>query len=164
MRRPSRPVNQNSRSGCQSIDAALAVLNDVRKSRFFEDGSSRTISRGLTALSQLATSTGDAARCGLSALSRGAGDVVVVIGGNDSNNTRELAATCTRHCPRVHHVQTADGLRAAWFGRDDVVGITAGTSTPDDVIEDVERWLQAFASAGGDRDTCSAHTNSAQQA
>ena len=32
-------------------------------------------------------------------------DVVVVVGGSHSNNTRELAATCRRHCARVHHVQ-----------------------------------------------------------
>ena len=38
-------------------------------------------------------------------------DVVVVIGGAHSNNTRELVETCARHCDRVHHVQSAGDLR-----------------------------------------------------
>jgi 4-hydroxy-3-methylbut-2-enyl diphosphate reductase len=42
-------------------------------------------------------------------------DVVIVIGGANSNNTRELVATCGRHCARVHHVRTAADLRPAWF-------------------------------------------------
>lgn len=68
-------------------------------------------------------------------------DVVVVIGGANSNNTRELVATCARHSPRVYHIHAAADLRAAWFASSDVVGITAGTSTPDSVINDVESWL-----------------------
>ena len=67
--------------------------------------------------------------------------VVVVIGGAQSNNTRELVATCARFCLRVHHVQTADELRPEWFLPDDVVGLTAGTSTPDGVIAEVEQRL-----------------------
>ncbi len=70
-------------------------------------------------------------------------DVLVVIGGAHSNNTRELVTTCSGHCQRVHHVQTADDLRAEWFSENDTVGITAGTSTPDSVITDVERNLRA---------------------
>jgi 4-hydroxy-3-methylbut-2-en-1-yl diphosphate reductase len=69
-------------------------------------------------------------------------DVVVVVGGAHSNNTGELAATCRRHCARVHHVQDAGDLRAEWFVGAATVGITAGTSTPDDIIDAVERWLQ----------------------
>jgi 4-hydroxy-3-methylbut-2-enyl diphosphate reductase len=65
-------------------------------------------------------------------------DVVIVVGGRTSNNTRELVATCSRHCPRVHHVQTAEDVRAAWFDGAGIVGLTAGTSTPDDVIDRVE--------------------------
>ena len=42
-------------------------------------------------------------------------DVVIVIGGAHSNNTRELVKTCSRFCPRVHHVQTAADLREEWF-------------------------------------------------
>ena len=69
-------------------------------------------------------------------------DVVIVIGGANSNNTRELVATCSRHCPGVHHVQTARDLRRDWFDDAETVGITAGTSTPDDVIDAVEDWLR----------------------
>jgi 4-hydroxy-3-methylbut-2-enyl diphosphate reductase len=68
-------------------------------------------------------------------------DVVVVIGGVRSNNTHELVRTSARFCERVHHVQTADDLRGDWFLADDVVGITAGTSTPDSVIAEVEQQL-----------------------
>jgi 4-hydroxy-3-methylbut-2-enyl diphosphate reductase len=72
-------------------------------------------------------------------------DVVVVIGGPHSNNTHELVKTCSRYCLRVHHVQTADDLQGEWFTGTETVGITAGTSTPDGVIDDVERWLRDFA-------------------
>lgn len=69
-------------------------------------------------------------------------DVVIVIGGRNSNNTRELASTCLAHCARVHHVQRASDLRAEWFQDAGTVGITAGTSTPDWIIDAVESWLQ----------------------
>lgn len=73
-------------------------------------------------------------------------DVVVVIGGANSNNTRELVKTCSQFCPRVHHVRTAADLREAWFREMDITGITAGTSTPDKLIDGVEHWLRAFDS------------------
>lgn len=72
-------------------------------------------------------------------------DVVIVIGGAHSNNTRELVATCSKHCRRVHHVQNASSLRPEWFFTAQVVGITAGTSTPDSTIDEVERWLMQHA-------------------
>ncbi len=68
-------------------------------------------------------------------------DVVIVVGGAHSNNTHELVRTCSRFCPRVQHVQTASDVRREWFAETDTVGITAGTSTPDPVIDEVERWL-----------------------
>ena len=74
-------------------------------------------------------------------------DVVIVIGGAHSNNTHELVRTCSRHCGRVHHVQTAADLREEWFRAEDIVGLTAGTSTPDSTIAATERWLQELASA-----------------
>ena len=72
-------------------------------------------------------------------------DVVVVIGGANSNNTRELVTTCREHCARVHHVQVAAEVRPDWFTRSDVVGITAGTSTPDGVIDAVECRIRSIA-------------------
>jgi 4-hydroxy-3-methylbut-2-enyl diphosphate reductase len=72
-------------------------------------------------------------------------DVVIVIGGAHSNNTHELVKTCSRYCERVHHVQTASDLRPEWFVGAEVVGITAGTSTPDGVIEEVERGVKEYA-------------------
>jgi 4-hydroxy-3-methylbut-2-enyl diphosphate reductase len=71
--------------------------------------------------------------------------VVVVIGGAHSNNTHELVKTCSRFCPRVHHLQTAADLHAEWFDANDIVGITAGTSTPDSVIAAVEETIRALA-------------------
>ncbi len=72
-------------------------------------------------------------------------DVVVVVGGAHSNNTQELVRSCSRHCGQVHHVQTAGDLREEWFEGAQVVGVTAGTSTPDASIEEVEGWLNQLA-------------------
>jgi 4-hydroxy-3-methylbut-2-enyl diphosphate reductase len=69
-------------------------------------------------------------------------DVVLVIGGAHSNNTRELVATCALHCARVHHLQGPEGLDPGWFEGAATVGITAGTSTPDGLIEAVEGRLR----------------------
>jgi 4-hydroxy-3-methylbut-2-enyl diphosphate reductase len=74
-------------------------------------------------------------------------DVVVVIGGANSNNTRELVRTCSRVCSRVHHVQTESDLRPEWFATVDTVGLTAGTSTPDFVIDRIETRIRQI----GDR-------------
>lgn len=75
-------------------------------------------------------------------------DVVIVVGGRSSNNTRELVRTCASYCARVHHVETEADVRPAWLDRAIVVGLTAGTSTPDDVIDRVELRLREYASAG----------------
>jgi 4-hydroxy-3-methylbut-2-en-1-yl diphosphate reductase len=69
-------------------------------------------------------------------------DVVVVIGGANSNNTRELVRTCSTDCSRVHHVQTELDLRSEWFAAAGTVGLTAGTSTPDVIIDRVEERIR----------------------
>lgn len=72
-------------------------------------------------------------------------DAVVVVGGAASNNTRELVETCRRHCPRVYHAVSEADLCADWFADVDTLGITAGTSTPDEVIDRVEGRIREIA-------------------
>ncbi len=79
-------------------------------------------------------------------------DVVIVVGGRSSNNTRELVKTCARHCARVRHVETDADVRHEWFEAAAVVGLTAGTSTPDAVIDRVEWQIRVFAGAAGGHD------------
>jgi 4-hydroxy-3-methylbut-2-enyl diphosphate reductase len=68
-------------------------------------------------------------------------DAVVVVGGRNSNNTRELAALCrSRGCPALH-VQSAADLDPDWFQGVQTVGLTAGTSTLDSTIEGVYQAL-----------------------
>lgn len=71
-------------------------------------------------------------------------DVVIVAGGATSNNTRQLVETCARYCARVHHVQTDADLRAVWFHGAETVGLTAGTSTPDDVVDRIESRIRVM--------------------
>lgn len=72
-------------------------------------------------------------------------DALVVVGGTNSNNTRELCTTCRRYCPRVFQVQDATDVRAEWFEGVRVAGLTAGTSTPDEVVDEVEARLKEIA-------------------
>jgi 4-hydroxy-3-methylbut-2-enyl diphosphate reductase len=75
-------------------------------------------------------------------------DVVVIVGGRSSNNTRELVTTCARYCSRVHHVQTDADVRPEWLHGATIVGLTAGTSTPDEVIDRVETRIRFLALRG----------------
>jgi 4-hydroxy-3-methylbut-2-enyl diphosphate reductase len=77
-------------------------------------------------------------------------DVVVVVGGANSNNTRELVKTCGRDGAHVYHVQTDADLRSDWFRDAQSVGITAGTSTPDHIVDRVEQRVRALADARAD--------------
>jgi len=75
-------------------------------------------------------------------------DVVIVVGGAHSNNTRELVQTCSQRCARVHHVRDALDLRLEWLRGAQTIGVTAGTSTPDSVIDEVEKRLDEMTGAG----------------
>jgi 4-hydroxy-3-methylbut-2-enyl diphosphate reductase len=74
-------------------------------------------------------------------------DAVVVVGGRNSNNTRELVRLCRERGVRAWHVQGADDLERDWFEGMATVGLTAGTSTLDSAIDAVERALRGWRSA-----------------
>ncbi|MDE2691956.1 MAG: 4-hydroxy-3-methylbut-2-enyl diphosphate reductase [Acidobacteriota bacterium] len=65
-------------------------------------------------------------------------DCIVVVGGRRSANTRHLWEICREIEPRSHLVHDSDDLRRTWFEECRTVGITAGASTPDAMIEEVE--------------------------
>jgi 4-hydroxy-3-methylbut-2-enyl diphosphate reductase len=71
-------------------------------------------------------------------------DAVVVVGGPDSNNSRKLTELARGLGRPAYQVARPAELRREWFAGCSVVGVTAGTSTPDPVIEDVRAWLEAL--------------------
>lgn len=68
-------------------------------------------------------------------------DAVVVVGGKNSANTRHLAEICRAIQPRTWHVETEAELAPEWFEGCRTVGLSAGASTPDWVVEGVAEWL-----------------------
>jgi (E)-4-hydroxy-3-methyl-but-2-enyl pyrophosphate reductase len=72
-------------------------------------------------------------------------DVVVVVGGRKSANTRHLAETCAATGVPTHHIERAEELRAEWFAGAQRVGVTAGTSTPDETVAEVVKGLRRLA-------------------
>jgi 4-hydroxy-3-methylbut-2-enyl diphosphate reductase len=66
----------------------------------------------------------------------GTSDLMIVVGGHNSANTRRLADVCSR-VVETHHIENAEEINAAWLKDKKAVGITAGASTPDEAIEQV---------------------------
>jgi 4-hydroxy-3-methylbut-2-enyl diphosphate reductase len=71
-------------------------------------------------------------------------DVVVVVGGPDSNNSRKLTELARRLGRPAYQVAHAADLRPEWFAGAKVVGLTAGTSTPDAVVTAVRARLESM--------------------
>ncbi len=71
-------------------------------------------------------------------------EVIVVVGGPDSNNSRKLTETARGLGRKAYQVASATELRREWFEGVSVVGLTAGTSTPDRIIDDVRAWLESL--------------------
>lgn len=72
-------------------------------------------------------------------------DTLVVVGGANSNNTRQLARLGEERGLPAYHVQGPEDLRPEWFARSEVVGLSAGTSTLDETIDEVHRALLEIA-------------------
>ncbi|MRI58392.1 MAG: 4-hydroxy-3-methylbut-2-enyl diphosphate reductase [Epsilonproteobacteria bacterium] len=64
-------------------------------------------------------------------------DVMIVIGGKNSSNTKQLYNICKENCPDSYLIENASELRPEWFEGKKMCGITAGASTPNWIIEEV---------------------------
>jgi len=71
-------------------------------------------------------------------------DIMFVLGGLHSANTRRLAELCKKHNPRTFHLQNWDELDKSILSGRSVAGVTAGASTPNWVIDEFVRRLEAF--------------------
>src|SRR5439155_11601644 len=72
-------------------------------------------------------------------------EAIVVVGGRDSNNTRQLVETCRAAGRRAFHIERPDELRSEWFDGISVVGLTAGTSTARETVDAAFRRLEEIA-------------------
>jgi 4-hydroxy-3-methylbut-2-enyl diphosphate reductase len=72
-------------------------------------------------------------------------EAMVVVGGHNSNNTRQLVLRCQAAGLPTYHVQGAEDLRPEWFDGIETVGLTAGTSTLDETIDAVEHAMQQLS-------------------
>ncbi len=69
-------------------------------------------------------------------------DVMIVIGGRASSNTQKLYEICKSQCENTYYIQTQDDLVTVDFQPDSCVGITAGASTPNNIIQEVSQHVR----------------------
>ena len=69
-------------------------------------------------------------------------DAMIVIGGRNSSNSQKLYDICKEICNRTYFIQTADDMDYSLLSGLDKVGITAGASTPNNIIEEVQTRCQ----------------------
>ncbi len=71
-------------------------------------------------------------------------DVMIVIGGKNSSNTKQLHAISKEDCADSYLVEGPDDLEASWFVGKEECGISAGASTPDWIIQQVMEKIKSF--------------------
>jgi len=130
---PSRPRYGIISQTTQPIDRVRALVAEIARThrkaeiRFVDTVCKPTKDRQL-ALKQLIAAT----------------DLIVVVGGRQSNNTRQLVETCRAGGKRAVHIERPEELRPEWFRGLSVVGLTGGTSTLPETVAAVHRRLEEF--------------------
>lgn len=74
-------------------------------------------------------------------------DVMIVVGGKKSANTRHLREVAEEQGTRAYHIEGPEELEAGWFAGVERVGLTAGASTPDFSVDAVEARIRELAGA-----------------
>ena len=71
-------------------------------------------------------------------------DVMVVIGGKNSSNTKQLHSICLENCADSYLIENESELESFWFLNKKLCGVTAGASTPDWIIQQVVNKIESF--------------------
>lgn len=64
-------------------------------------------------------------------------EIMIVIGGKNSSNTKQLHSICLENCPNSYLIENENELQNSWFLNKNLCGVTAGASTPDWIIQQV---------------------------
>ena len=70
-------------------------------------------------------------------------DVMLIVGGKNSSNTKQLFKISQENCPDSYHIEDEKDLDFSWFDGKDLCGISAGASTPDWIIQNVVDTIQS---------------------
>jgi len=71
-------------------------------------------------------------------------DVVIVVGGKTSANTKHLANICQDASARTHHIESDTEIKKVWFKNKFSVGVVSGASTPAEIVDRVVARLKSF--------------------
>ncbi len=69
-------------------------------------------------------------------------DAMIVVGGKNSANTTQLAKLCISMSVPTYHIETSSEIKRKWLSGVRTIGITAGASTPDWIIKEVEERIR----------------------
>ncbi|NQY23535.1 MAG: 4-hydroxy-3-methylbut-2-enyl diphosphate reductase [Campylobacteraceae bacterium] len=69
-------------------------------------------------------------------------DIMIVIGGKNSSNTKQLHSICIENCKDSYLIENEKDLKPQWFNNKSNCGLTAGASTPDWVIQAVQKYIE----------------------
>ncbi|MBI1936029.1 4-hydroxy-3-methylbut-2-enyl diphosphate reductase [Candidatus Woesearchaeota archaeon] len=73
-------------------------------------------------------------------------DIIIVIGGLNSSNSKELYAKAKEFGVESYFIQSAEQLNPEWFDGKEKIGVTAGASTPDYLIDEVSHRIKEITS------------------
>lgn len=71
-------------------------------------------------------------------------DVMIIIGGKNSSNTKQLVAISEEECQSCFHIESEKDIEKTWFENKNICGITAGASTPDWIITAVYNKIESY--------------------
>ncbi len=77
-----------------------------------------------------------------------ASDIIFVIGGKSSSNTRKLYEICAKNCAHTYHIENFEDIPRNINYKNKKIGITAGASTPSGSIEEVKRFMEEIKTNG----------------